>query len=52
MLVVQFHPEHGSREHRLDATFDFDVFFLHLQIRPAAGLPTKGRLGDGISAGG
>src|SRR5262245_14484157 len=29
MFVVQFHPKHRSRQHGLNASFQFQMFFFH-----------------------
>jgi hypothetical protein len=29
VLIIEFHPEHRTREHGLDPPFDFNMFFFH-----------------------
>src|SRR6266496_3304274 len=44
VFVIQFHPEHRPRQHRLDAPFHFNVFFFHRLVSSGNWFSAKGAL--------
>ncbi len=38
MLVVQFHPEHRTRQNRVDASFHFNRFLFHIFANKNGGI--------------